>query len=251
MKNLAFKRIGVFAFTLFMGSMLYTQDVTLLYAMDKTSYTGVPYTCVKNLWDLNDTQALSAPAQENDTLYLFCPGIEPDLRCEYRNINNETIIPAGKYGGPYMSKKFVKFTIVNIKGMPGFYAIDRTERILFEIFGYDNGPDYVSKGLFRIVENEKMGFANMDGEIVIKPQFSFVGPFMENDFAVFNEGGRSEGVGEEKFFRGGKWGLINKKGEVVIPPIYDSASPNHLIMGKEWFEITDDGKIGKVVKVSK
>lgn len=35
----------------------------------------------------------------------------------------------------------------------------------------------VSNGLFRIIENGKIGFANMDGQIIIKPQFNFIFPF--------------------------------------------------------------------------
>ena len=49
-------------------------------------------------------------------------------------------------------------------------AIDRNERILFEAYLFDNGPDYTSEGLFRIIHDGKIGFANENGEVVIAPR---------------------------------------------------------------------------------
>ena len=61
-------------------------------------------------------------------------------------------------------------------------GINGSNTNLFEVFIYDNGPDYVKDGLFRIVENKKIGFANTDGEVVIQPQFDAAFPF-ENGVA--------------------------------------------------------------------
>jgi hypothetical protein len=147
-----------------------------------------------------------------------------------------------------MSEKFVKFAIVSMEGVGGIYAIDRTEKVLFRIFSFDNGPDYVSNGLLRIVgDGGKVGFANEDGEIVIHPQFAFAGPFSaETGYAVVNVGGKE--VRYEKEERtslvGGKWGAINKKGEWIIQPTYKSGYSNGLITKKGvWMDITQGGKL--------
>ncbi|MDR0937748.1 MAG: WG repeat-containing protein [Mediterranea sp.] len=187
-------------------------------------------------------------AQQNDTLYLYCPDPyeEVDLRCEYRNAQGETVIPAGKYHGPWLSRKFAKFAIVGIKGRQGIYLIDRAERILFEFLGTGEGaPDDVSNGLVRIVDGDKMGFGNMEGEIVIKPRFEYVSSFREDGFAIFKEGGRREysDDGEHWWYVDAKWGLINKKGEIVVPAIYDEVRHGRFIQKEREYDITHEGKL--------
>ena len=67
---------------------------------------------------------------------------------------------------------------------------------LFEVYKIDNGPDYVSDGLFRIVgKNSKIGFADTCGVIVIPPVFSYATPF-HNGEAKVSFGGKNEKQGE-------------------------------------------------------
>ncbi|MDR0937750.1 MAG: WG repeat-containing protein [Mediterranea sp.] len=185
-------------------------------------------------------------AQENDTLYLHCPDIEPDFSCEYRNAEGQTVIPAGKYHGICLSQKFVKFATVCIKGRQGIFLINRAEKILFRFFGLGNGyPDKVSNGLVRIVDGDKMGFGNMDGEVVIKPRFEYVSPFRDDGFAVFKEGGRREysDNGDHWWYVDAKWGLINKKGEIVVPAIYDEVKHGRFIKREQEYDVTNEGKL--------
>lgn len=45
-------------------------------------------------------------------------------------------------------------------------------------FHYDNGPDYVREGLYRIVDDRgRMGYADESGRVVIAPRFAFALPF--------------------------------------------------------------------------
>ena len=67
-------------------------------------------------------------------------------------------------------------------------CIDRHDNILCRPFIFDNGPDYVSEGVFRIVENGKMGFADTNGNIVIPAVFDFVAPFGEGVEELKEEG---------------------------------------------------------------
>lgn len=112
-----------------------------------------------------------------------------------------------------------KYFIEYLEG-EGFTAFDAEGKKLFTIFPYDNGPDYTSEGLFRIIKNGKIGYANESGEIIISPRFDAALPF-HSGLAGFCEGCVSEKVDEHSVWSGGLWGFINKQGIVVIPAQYD------------------------------
>ncbi|MEO5911609.1 MAG: WG repeat-containing protein [Pelobium sp.] len=67
-------------------------------------------------------------------------------------------------------------------------GIDRNEKVILIPFIYDNGPDYVQEGLFRFVENEKIGFADLDGNKIIPAQYSFA-TFFKDGIADYYLGG--------------------------------------------------------------
>ena len=99
----------------------------------------------------------------------------------YKNQNGDIVIPLGRYSFCF-TDTFRTFAIV-AKPKFGFVAIDRQENILYKVFPYDNGPDYPSDGLFRIMENNKIGYADSKtGKIVIGPKFDCAFPF-ENGVA--------------------------------------------------------------------
>ena len=54
---------------------------------------------------------------------------------------------------------------IEYKEGEGFHALDKTGSVLFTIFPFDNGPDYPSEGLFRIIEDGRIGFANEHGKL--------------------------------------------------------------------------------------
>lgn len=182
---------------------------------------------------------LSEVLYAQDKLYMYCPSPEADeTACGYADAGGNMIIPVGKYRYLY-SEEFDKIAFVSLKGKQGIFAINRSEEVLFEVYGYDNGPDYVSNGLFRIISNGKVGFANMEGQIVIKPKFTFAYPFQDDNFAVFNENGTIIKVGEYSKYEGGKWGVINKKGEIIIPAIYEGGKRNQLKKNRKWYNIDE------------
>lgn len=61
-------------------------------------------------------------------------------------------------------------------------------------------------GRAKVIKNGKMGFINMQGEEVIKPEFDQVYPFEKGLARVENMG---------------LLGLINDQGEILLDPIYD------------------------------
>lgn len=130
------------------------------------------------------------------------------------------VIPYGKY--PFIYSDTIKTIGFVLKKNEGVIAINTKGMELFQVFTFDNGPDYISEGLFRIVgKHQKIGFANMNGQIVIKPEYDAAYPFTEGK-ALVCKGCLVQKEGEHSSWTGGKWGVINKKGNMLTPYIYDS-----------------------------
>lgn len=87
-------------------------------------------------------------------------------------------------------------------------AINGKGKHLFRVFNYDNGPDYQSEGLFRIVnEMEEIGFADTLGNIIIEPQYKFAYPFKDGRAKVTNKGS-SKQYGEYWYWDSDEWNYI-------------------------------------------
>ena len=96
-----------------------------------------------------------------------------------------------------------------------FWAINKQGKKILRPFIYDNGPDYISEGLFRYIQNDKIGYANKDGDIKIKPYFDGAFPF-NNNRAVVCTGCKEIKSGGHHYWKGGKWGYLNKAGTLAI-----------------------------------
>ena len=104
----------------------------------------------------------------------------------------------------------------------GFVAYSRSGERLFTPFLFDNGPDYISEGLFRIVKDDKIGFANRTGTVVFQPQFSFATPFLHglsffcNDCHFYLD----SLVKSEHNLRltPGTWGIAGRDGTILATP---------------------------------
>lgn len=163
-------------------------------------------------------QGNSAIKDSDDYWVKKCAGEEGDS-CGYADRQGNWKIRPGKYLMCF-TDTFRKMAIVYDKR--GFIGINRRNEKLFNVFVFDNGPDYVFDGLFRIQDSSRIGYADMNGNIIISPRFDFAYPF-SNGLAAFNSGCKliPDKYGEHLVITGGKWGLVNKKGEVVIKAIYD------------------------------
>ena len=81
-----------------------------------------------------------------------------------------------------------------------------------------DGDAIIKDGLARIEVDGLYGFADEAGNVVIQPQYSWVGHF-SNGMARFSANGESAG----------KWGYIERTGRTVIPPQFDSAGDFELL----------------------
>lgn len=89
-------------------------------------------------------------------------------------------------------------------------------------FIIDNGPDYVSDGYMRVVDEQGLlGYATEAGEVKIKPQFAFGLPFRNGVAKVTNTGKWVEvegSDGEYHRFESDEWFCIDKSGAQVPCP---------------------------------
>ena len=86
-------------------------------------------------------------------------------------------------------------------------------------FQYDNGDDYVSEGLYRIVDRKgHIGYADENGQTVIKPRFAFGYPFEGGKAKVTDTGERKEvsgSDGEYWYWESEEWYYIDKTGNRI------------------------------------
>ncbi len=121
--------------------------------------------------------------------------------------------------------KDIAFVTDKKTGSFRWIVINRKNEELLSPFIYDMSHDEYHDGLFRFVENGrvgeggKMGFADSTGKIVIPAKFTFVDWF-EDGLAGFCYDCKKEELGEH-WRMVGKWGFVNTKGEEVISPQFD------------------------------
>ncbi len=101
-----------------------------------------------------------------------------------------------------------------------YSAFNRKGEFLFTPFFFDNGPDYISEGLFRIVKNNKIGFADREGNVVIPPNFGFATPFQHglSFYCVecsFYRDSIDADVEHNLRLNPDKWGILGKDGTIL------------------------------------
>ncbi len=154
--------------------------------------------------------ACSGPASTHDVLSRFCEEASCDFgsRMGYVNSSGDTVVAAGRYAYCYTD------TIRNI----GFVldtnrvclAIDNRGRELYQVYWFDNGPDYLSDGLFRMMRDSLIGYADSAGRIVIRPQYKCAGPFRQGRARVSYDC-RLQKEGEHTLMQSTAWFFIDKK----------------------------------------
>ncbi|MCX6170294.1 MAG: hypothetical protein NTX65_13185 [Ignavibacteriales bacterium] len=136
----------------------------------------------------------------------------------YRNLKGEIIIPIGKYNHCF-TDTFKNFAFVFDDKLTHskVVAIDRNENILFDVYMFDNGPDELANGLFRIIRNGKIGYADKNGIIVIEPKFECADKFEHDKASVALKCRlvKDESDPEHSRMESDSWFYIDKKGNKV------------------------------------
>lgn len=150
----------------------------------------------------------------NDTWTQVFEGDEYEigLPTGFINSKGDTVIPFGKY--QYIFTDTFKTMAIVFTQEGKCIGIDKEENELFEVYWFDNGPDYVQDGLFRIKKDDKVGYANEAGDIIIEPQYKCTTPFENGQARVAVECDLVED-GEYTRMENAKWLTIDTEGQEV------------------------------------
>ncbi len=159
----------------------------------------------------------SLAAQNSEVWYLHCDSGKA-ASCAYLDANGQVKIPPGKYDTCY-TPEFTALAFVKIHKK--VVAINKAENILFEVYCENQQPDVPVEGIFRILENSKIGYANLQGKVLVPPQYDAATPFKQG-MAFVNIGCNTALEPNQQFGNGGKWGAINRHGALVVPIRYSN-----------------------------
>lgn len=151
-----------------------------------------------------------------DTLFCTSNGaFEYGASYGYTNKNGDTIIEVGAFENCF-SDIFTTFAYVSDKRFKdaGMVAVNRNKEVIFEAYIYDNGPDYIVDGLFRIKRNGKIGYADPTGKVIIEAKYSCADPF-ENGKARVALNCETISDGEHTTSKSNEWFYIDKTGKEV------------------------------------
>lgn len=150
-----------------------------------------------------------------DTLYCTSGNdFEYGTACGYTNKAGDTVIQAGEF---YMcfSTIFPTFAYVLDKRFGDeMVAVNRNKELIFEAYIFDNGPDYINEGLFRIKRNGKIGYADPTGKVIIPAIYSCADPF-ENGKARVALDCETISDGEHSTSESEHWFYIDKTGKKI------------------------------------
>lgn len=175
--------------------------------------------CSPTQTEETNTAAAGTGIKEVQVLYRTPAGDAYELgeKASYVNQKGETVIAAGKYS-LYLTDTIAHYGIVleKAKDKPVPIAIDTEGNKLYEVYWYDNGADYPSEGLFRIIKDGKIGYADdVTGRIMIAPQFQCANPFEGGKAKVALECKLNKIDEEHSAMDSKQWIYIDKTGEVV------------------------------------
>lgn len=133
-------------------------------------------------------------------------------------IDEDTLV---LYPEHFRNLNFEASNLTTVYSSGRVFYVSKSGSIVRSLF-FDNGADFFEEGLSRIISKKKIGFVNEQLETVIEPQFDFAYSFKDSKSMVCNGcKEEKEPNGEHTMIVGGKWGIINKKGEVILPLEYD------------------------------
>lgn len=130
-------------------------------------------------------------------------------------------------------------TVYAIGNKRGFLNVKNGEIIIdADSNNYSNAWVF-SEGLAAVVRNGKIGFINAKNEIVIPFKYCYFDKYNAYDFGYLFHNDCCVMTNEK-----GELGLINKKGEWILNPIYDEILPLHengyrLVVNKEKYGVID------------
>lgn len=142
--------------------------------------------------------------------------IEVGSSIGFKTLAGEVKIPIGKYAYFFTDTlKTYAMVLEKVGEKANVRAIDSEGKVVFDVYLFDNGPDYLSDGLFRVKRNGKVGYANSLGELVIACKYECASPFEDGKAKVALDCQTKQGEDEHTYETSKQWLVIDKKGIVV------------------------------------
>ncbi len=139
-------------------------------------------------------------------------------RVAFINYSGDTIIPFGKYAY-YGTDTLIHYANVIKLSNDSTYgrqiAIDRNQRVLFDLVMFDNGPEPFSEGLTRILRNGRMGYANEYGQIVIPCIYDYATHFENGKAQVTFDAVEYNDIDEHRRVESDEWLEIDREGKRI------------------------------------
>lgn len=182
---------------------------------------------------LNDPRVNSKEVGEREGIKYF--QVIKNGKTGFRNLDGKIVIEP-KFDDAEMFSE--GYSCVRIGDKYGL--IDENGNYILPLQSYESlGNIHNGLAMFRL--NDKVGFINIKGQEVIKPQFDWVGDFSEGLCVVRNDNGK---IGT------GKYGYIDTTGKVVIDFKFQYA--NNFENGQAKFELNNlwgaIDKTGKIIE---
>lgn len=134
--------------------------------------------------------------------------------CGYVNAQGDTLIPFGECIACFSDSLSYAIVLKWDDQSYGFPAFNAKGGEVFRVFVYDNGPDYIEDGTFRIVKDGKIGYASVSGEIIVPPMYEAAWPF-EDGRALVSIHADIETDGEHSWWINTDGFYIDKQGNRV------------------------------------
>lgn len=166
---------------------------------------------------IESTKPYSTITDDTDTLLSLNDGhFEYGSSFGYVNQKGDTVIPKGTFAMCF-TDTFTTYAYVYDKDLygDGMVAINKNKEIIFDVFLFDNGPDYISEGLFRIKQNGKIGFANELGEVIIEPNYECAYPFENGKAKVAYHCETINDDLDHSTWKSANWFYIDKNGNKI------------------------------------
>ncbi len=172
----------------------------------------------------------------------------------FKDQNGKVLIPP-QYSASYEFNKYGIADVLLSRGLADWYKINKSGKLLVKSYFFDNGPDYYVTGLSRYEKDGKVGFVNFKGDIIIPAQFDWASTFSYSiPISLVCIGCAPEHVNASHVgcchpeIKGGKWGIIDIKGNILVPLDFSgfTIENNILLMvkGAEKYQVYN--KVGKL-----
>ena len=142
------------------------------------------------------------------TLFIF-------ISCSKSNpIPQDSSIKSYRIDDSYLKRiDFKGQELISIFQNNAFYYVRKDGKAI-QTLTYENKADPFSDGLARTKVNGKIGFFNMNLDIILKPIYDFAFPFYKGKAEICT-GCKEKNIGNHSMLEGGKWQKIDRSGLVI------------------------------------